>query len=163
MPPRTSRVTSRTWVTLPNSARTARSARSRDSPRAIRSAVATRRGEASASSSPSSRALLAPPPPRGARGNRLAAPRRQRIDPNPLVVLRKPPLGGDPAPALQPMQGGIERAGVHLERVTRRRPDQLGQAASVPWPEAQGLEDDQVEGALQQLEAGRGAGPVNGV
>src|SRR2546430_14057569 len=47
----------------------------------------------------------------------LAPLRGQGVDPHPLLVLGFAPLGGDPSLTLEPVQGRVERAGVHLEYV----------------------------------------------
>jgi hypothetical protein len=54
------------------------------------------------------------------------------------------------------MQRRIERPGVHLERVLRAGANELRDAVAVAWAPPEGLKDDEVERALQQLDAGEG-------
>jgi len=55
--------------------------------------------------------------------------------------------------SLEAMQGGVQRPGIHLERVGGVRRDHLGDAVTVAWTPAQRLEDDHVERTLEQLDA----------
>src|SRR5262249_56438553 len=70
----------------------------------------------------------------------------------PAGCSRRSPLGGNGALALEPVERGIERAGVHLERVARAGPDHLRDAVAVAFAPAQRLENQEIERALQQLD-----------
>src|SRR5262249_38292947 len=63
------------------------------------------------------------------------------------------PLRRDPLLALEPVQGGVERPGVDLQDVARARLDGLGDAVAVLRPPAEGFEDQEIERALEQLDA----------
>src|SRR5690348_12217096 len=52
------------------------------------------------------------------------------------------------------MQRGVERAGVHLQHVLRASADHLRDPVAVARTPAQGLQDDEIERALEQLESG---------
>jgi hypothetical protein len=52
------------------------------------------------------------------------------------------------------VEGRVEGSGFHLQDVPGIRADRLGDAVAVPRPPLQGLEDEQVEGALEELDAG---------
>jgi hypothetical protein len=51
------------------------------------------------------------------------------------------------------MEGRIERPCLDLEHVVGVRADHLREPVAVPRPPAEGLEDDEVECALEELEA----------
>ena len=87
------------------------------------------------------------------RGELLSTRGRQAIHPHALIVLRHVPLGGDGALALEAVQRGIQRAGVHLQHIARARANHLRDAVPVSRTPAQCLEDDQIECALEQLDA----------
>ena len=50
------------------------------------------------------------------------------------------------------MQRRIQRPGVDLQRIARARADHLREAVAVSRPPAQGLEDDEIERALEELD-----------
>jgi hypothetical protein len=55
------------------------------------------------------------------------------------------------------VQGRVERSRFDLQRVTRGRPDHLRDAVPMSGSPSQGLEDDHVQGALEQLDPGKSA------
>src|SRR5262249_11507118 len=69
---------------------------------------------------------------------------------HPLLVLRDLPLRGDRALPLEPVEGGVERAGVDLQRVAGARPDDLRDAVAVLRPPGPRLEDEQVARPLEE-------------
>src|SRR5438552_4488707 len=87
----------------------------------------------------------------------LLAPRtRQRVKLRLAVIFRSAPLGSDPATLLEPQQGGIKRALVELEQVFRDLLDTLGNAIAVQRAYGvKGLQNNEVECALQNFSAGR--------
>src|SRR5262249_7033719 len=88
----------------------------------------------------------------------LSAPgRRQAIEPGPLALRRELPAGSDPALRLKTMERRIQRSGLDLEQIFRSPLDVLGNRMAVSRSFKQGVEDEQVERALQQLNAGRSA------
>ena len=70
------------------------------------------------------------------------------------VVFGGPPLGLDEAPMLEPLEGGVEGALVHVEHALRQLLDPLADAPAVHRLQAQGLEDQEVQGAAQDLGVG---------
>src|SRR5204863_8179086 len=87
----------------------------------------------------------------------LFAPRtRQRVKLRLAVIFRSAPLGSDPATLLEPQQGGIKRALVELKQVFRDLLDTLGNAIAVQRAYGvKGLQNNEVECALQNFSAGR--------
>src|SRR5262245_52101922 len=82
----------------------------------------------------------------------VPAPRaRQRIELRPAVVLRRPPLRFDPPLLLQLVQRGIERAVAHLQHIVRDLLQPLADRPAVQRFERQDLEDQQVQGPLNQV------------
>jgi hypothetical protein len=76
------------------------------------------------------------------------------VDLDSLVAGGRLPFGGDQALALQAVKGGVERTRVNLQHVPRAIPDELRDPIPVPGAPAQGLQNEEVERALQQLDAG---------
>src|SRR5688500_14899056 len=68
------------------------------------------------------------------------------------VVLREPPLGLDPAALLQAVEGGVEGALLDAEGVVGRLADPARDGVAVARAPAEGLEDEDVERALEELE-----------
>ena len=79
---------------------------------------------------------------------------RERVEPRAARVLRGAPLGVEPAGALQPLERGEQRPGVDLEDAARDLLDAPRDAEAVHRLQAQRLEDEQVERALDDV--GRG-------
>src|ERR1041384_7444807 len=83
----------------------------------------------------------------------LAAPaRRQAIELGAAVVLREPPLRFDPAPPLEPVQGGIERPFFNQKGGVGALPDPGCNVVAMGRPPGEGLEDQEIEGALQETQ-----------
>jgi hypothetical protein len=59
-------------------------------------------------------------------------------------------LGGDSAVELQPVERRIQGAFFHLERLVREQVDGLGDGIAVQGSALQGVQDQEIEGALQQ-------------
>ncbi len=74
------------------------------------------------------------------------------------AVFRFAPCAGDPALLLQAVQGGKERAGLDAEDAAGGLLDPAGDAEAVHGFEREGFQDQQGEGALQQVGLGRGHG-----
>src|SRR2546427_5045957 len=70
-------------------------------------------------------------------------------------VLGFAPLAAQPAAPLEPLERGKERAGVDLEDAARDLLDAAGDTETVEGVEAQGLEDQHVQSALDDFGAGR--------
>src|SRR5438309_4233888 len=86
----------------------------------------------------------------------LASSARQRVKLRLAVILRSAPFRNNPAALLEPQQGRIERALVELEQVFRNLLDTLGNAVAVQRAHSmQGLQDNEVERALQNFSARR--------
>src|SRR5688500_9527738 len=84
-------------------------------------------------------------------GLELAATRASQLrELRALVVLRKPPLGADPPPPLDPVERRIERAFLNAQHVVRHLHDPLPDPEPVQRPDRDGLEDQHVERALQK-------------
>ena len=59
----------------------------------------------------------------------------------------------DPSALDQPVQRRIERALLHLQHIVGRLLDRLGDGVAVRGSEEQGAENEEIERALQQLDA----------
>src|SRR6185437_2412583 len=82
---------------------------------------------------------------------------RQPIDAHTALGVGDAPCGGDGALAEQALKRGIERSRFHLQHVGGLRADEEQEAVAVARSRAQRLEDDEVERALEELDArGRG-------
>lgn len=92
------------------------------------------------------------------RGKLLAACRRESVEARLAVVGGNAPLGGDPAFLQEALEGGIERAVFDLEGFAGGLLDESGDSMSVHGRPAQGAENDEVEGALHDFQAGGPAG-----
>ena len=77
----------------------------------------------------------------------------QPVDARALLVVGDLPRRRDPLAPLEPVQRRVQRAGVDLQHVARVRADGLGDAVAVLRAPLEGLEDEQVERALEQLDA----------
>src|SRR5439155_26573126 len=75
------------------------------------------------------------------------------VIPGAAVVVRRAPTGLDPAPALQAVQRGVERALLNAEHLAGHLLDALGDAPSMLGVEGEGAKDEQVEGALGEIDA----------
>src|SRR6185437_3616656 len=155
-----SRVTSSTSPWLPNSRRAFASASAADSPRSMRSRTAMRKWLSISSLIRRSRLLMAQDSsdrdyrllPSGAlREQLLLAGRGEPVDLYALLVLRLLPFRCDPFGALQTMQRGVERPRIRPQHIARAGADGLADSIAVPRPPLQGLQDQQVERALQQF------------
>ena len=91
-------------------------------------------------------------PARSLDGELLAAGRGEPIDAHALPILGDVPIRRDPFLSLEAVQGGVERSRVDLQRLVGVGANHLRDAVSVTRPPAQRLQDDEVEGALKQLD-----------
>ena len=90
----------------------------------------------------------------GRLGVELPAPlRRQRVVLRPPVVLGCSPRGRDPAAPLQAVQRRLQRPLADLQHLARHLPNPLGDAPTVPRSQRQRLQEQQIEGALRQVQA----------
>ena len=78
---------------------------------------------------------------------------RQPVILRTLVRFAHTPFGFEPPVFLQPVQGRIKRAGLHLQEIVGLRANCLSDAVPVLGSPLQGPQDEHVEGALQELEA----------
>src|SRR3954463_4627909 len=69
------------------------------------------------------------------------------------VVLTNPPLGGDQSALLQLVEGRVERPFLHLQHVARAVLDPARDPVAVGRRPREGLEDHEVERALQEIHA----------
>src|SRR5262249_2214498 len=83
----------------------------------------------------------------------LLASRRQPVILRALVVVRSLPLGRNPFLLFKAVQRRIQGAGVHLQDLARARADSHADAVAVLGSPLQRLQDQQVERALQKLDA----------
>src|SRR6476661_4071260 len=67
------------------------------------------------------------------------------------VVLRDAPFGLDGPLVLEPVERRIERSLVDLEQIAGHLLDALGHAPPMLGPQAQSLQDQQIESALQKI------------
>ena len=72
------------------------------------------------------------------------------VDLHPPAGLRLLPLAADEITCLEPVQRRLERAGVDGEHVAGQRLDPLREIVPVRRLRSKELEDDQIEGALEQ-------------
>src|SRR5712692_2514112 len=80
-----------------------------------------------------------------------AARRRERVKARAAVVLRGAPLPLHPSIEEQPLERRVQRALADLQHLVRRGPDVLGDAVAVHRTPDEGLEDQQIECARQQV------------
>src|SRR5688572_3010786 len=85
-----------------------------------------------------------------------ASPRGQLIELGLAVVLRDAPLALDPARALEAVERRVERAFLDEKDIVAAFTDLSGDGVSVQWSPAEGLEDEEVECSLQEVERGHG-------
>src|SRR5687768_13356861 len=83
-------------------------------------------------------------------GELLPARSGERIDLGPATLGRVAPLGLDHAALLEAVERRVERAGVHPEHVRRDGLDAQAQVIAVRGLDAEELEDDELERALQE-------------
>src|SRR3712207_2864838 len=67
------------------------------------------------------------------------------------VVVGDAPLRGDPPAALEPVEGGVEGALTDEEGAVGSLLDPLRHVVAVPGAPAQGLEDEEIEGAAEEI------------
>src|SRR5262249_43095403 len=96
--------------------------------------------------------LEQPLPTRALLGQLPAAGGRESVDLDALLVARDLPLGRHRPLPLETVEGGIQRSGVHPQRVARAGADRLRDPVAVLRSPRQRLEDEQVEGSLEQLD-----------
>src|SRR6185436_12999707 len=81
----------------------------------------------------------------------LLAGFRQAVKPRPTIVFRRAPIGGDPTLFLETLQSGVERSLLDLKDFFRELPDPLRDRPAVQRLERDGLQDQQVDGALNEI------------
>jgi hypothetical protein len=64
------------------------------------------------------------------------------------------PGRGDPALRLKPIQRGIQRAGLDLQQLFRRALNVLGDRVAVTRASQKGPQNEEIEGASQEIDAG---------
>jgi hypothetical protein len=102
-------------------------------------------------------------PLRGLHGEPLAPGLREAVELHAPLGLREPPLGLDPAVPLQPVERRVERPLLDAEDVGAHPLDPPGDGVPVSGPPGERLEDQRVEGAVEQLgRLGHGADGVAG-
>ena len=74
----------------------------------------------------------------------------------------RPPVRLDPLLPLHPVEGGVERAFLHLDRLAAGIPQPAGDGVPVAGPPAQGAQDEGVEGSVEPVfgEGGIGQSPL---
>src|SRR6188508_3400893 len=80
----------------------------------------------------------------------LAGP-GQAIEARPAIVLRRAPFGGDPALFFKSLKSGVERTLLDLEDFVGELADPLRNRPAVERLERDGLQDQQVNGALNEI------------
>src|SRR5215813_9591492 len=86
----------------------------------------------------------------------LPACARERVKPGAARILGLAPLGIEPSCTLQTLQRGQERAGVDLKHAAGDLLDPPGDAEAVHGLQAQGFENQHIEGALNDVSVGCG-------
>jgi len=82
----------------------------------------------------------------------LTAEARERVEPGAAVGLGIFPFGAEPALFFEAMESRIERAVFNLENVERVGADGLADAVAVLGAPLESAQDEEVEGALQDVE-----------
>src|SRR5438309_80474 len=77
----------------------------------------------------------------------------KRVIASPAMVLRDTPLRRNPPPPVHSVKGGIERSLLDLKRVVGQLLQPSGDAVAMHRSPGESLEDEHVEGALEQLAA----------
>src|SRR5436190_2225218 len=93
----------------------------------------------------------APVPVRSRRLELSASRTRQRVDPGAARVFGLPPLGVDEPAAFEALQRRQQRTGIDLEDAARHLLDATRDPEAVHRLEAERLEDEQVERALNDV------------
>src|SRR5262249_40429307 len=83
----------------------------------------------------------------------LFSPGSQPVILRALIVVRSLPLRSDPLLLFQAVERGIKRSGVHLEDFAGARANRDADAVTVPRAPLQGLQNQEIQGSLQQLDA----------
>jgi len=81
----------------------------------------------------------------------LASRRRQRVIPGTPIVFGRSPFGLHPAVQEEPLQRGVQRALADLEDVLRHGLEALRDGVAVERPAHERPQDQQVEGAGQEI------------
>src|SRR5262245_62169397 len=76
---------------------------------------------------------------------------RQSIEARAPIVLGRAPVSGDPALFLEPLQRRIERTLLHLQDLVRELSNPLRDRPAMQRFERDRLEDEKVDGALDQV------------
>ena len=93
------------------------------------------------------------PNPAGLFGGQLLFARYgQTVDLGALLILGNFPLRGDPSLPFQAVQRRIERSGIDPQNLAGIGPDRLTDAVTMPRTPLQGLQNEQIERALQELD-----------
>src|SRR5262245_37341289 len=82
----------------------------------------------------------------------LATGSGQAIETGPTIVVGHPPRGRDPTVTFQTLQGRIQRALLQLEDIVRQLLDPLGDGPSVQRLQRNGLEYQEIHGALHEVD-----------
>src|SRR4029450_12333572 len=75
----------------------------------------------------------------------------QPIETRAPIVFGRAPVGGDPALPFQPLQRRVQRSLLDLEDVTGKLTDSLRDRPAVERFERDGLEDQEIDGALNEI------------
>jgi hypothetical protein len=70
----------------------------------------------------------------------------------PAIVFRGSRFDRDPSPLDQPVQRWIQRSLLHLKHLVRPEVDCLGDGVTVHGAETKGAENQQIQGALKQID-----------
>ncbi len=77
----------------------------------------------------------------------------QRVEPGLAIVGGHTPLGADPFPRFQALQGRIQRSMIHQKNILGIQLNAAGDALPVPRAENQDTQDEKIERPLQQRDA----------
>ena len=97
----------------------------------------------------------------GFRAELAAAGFREAVETGAAVVLGLAPVGGEPASFFHAMERGEQRAGFDEESAVGDLLDAAGDAEAVELARAEGFEDEEVEGSLEEVGLGGHAAPID--
>jgi hypothetical protein len=91
-------------------------------------------------------------------GKVFLSTRREPVIAGALTFIGEVPGGHDPAASFEAMEGRVKRTGFHLQHFFGGALDMPGDGMAVGRPVKQGAENQDIERALEEVDAGKGIG-----